>query len=328
MNAASSMTGLVPGIKYKAVSETDWLAAHLFYQGDIDQLLVDLVAPLKRELIAERLADCCFFLRYWEGGNHVRLRMLVREESARDRVKELVETRGQEYFKRNPSPDLLWSGHYKRIAEKLARSEGLNSYTTELYPNNSVVFLPYRREHDRYGYGAAIQTVERHFVESSRIVLDLLARRMTNGQRDTICFSAILLAWFCSEPDPVRLHEWREPLYSAWAGRLAFLDEHTNEFADRFERCQKRLGELTRRLRAFAWGGSSAGGHSWVDGGGEPLSTWKESIAGLVEANVTFGVLDICVHLFCNRLGISPPNEVYLRYLATRCVDVLTEEGR
>lgn len=314
------MSGASRAAVHSGTPETDWLAAHLFHQGDIDRMLVGLVTPLGHELTAERLAGGWFFLRYWEGGNHVRLRMLVHDDSARDRVRELVEARGQEYFRRNPSPDLLRPGYYQRIAADLAGSENLTSYTTGLYPNDSVVFLPYRREHDRYGYGAAMEAVEWHFVDSSRIALDLLARRLTTEQRDTVCFSLMLLAWFGGEPDAVRLREWREPLHAAWADRFELLGGVTeDEFAERFARRKERLVALTRRLQAF----------SCSEGSGEPLSAWAESIARLRDAMYVpaFPVLDICVHLFCNRLGISPPGEVYLRYLATRCVDLLAEEG-
>jgi Lantibiotic biosynthesis dehydratase C-term len=38
-------------------------------------------------------------------------------------------------------------------------------------------------------------------------------------------------------------------------------------------------------------------------------------------------VVDTCVHLFCNRLGVSLPDEGYLRYLAARTTVDLAEKG-
>ncbi|MGH4023796.1 MAG: thiopeptide-type bacteriocin biosynthesis protein [Pseudonocardiaceae bacterium] len=311
------------GAALGATVETDWLAAHLFHQGDIDRMLVGLVAPLEHELTAERLIDGWFFLRYWEGGNHVRLRLLVPDGSARDRVRELVTARGEEYFRRNPSPELLHPEQYRRIAADLAGAENLSGYATELYPNDSVVFLPYRREHDRYGYGTAMEAVERHFMDSSRIALDLLTRRLTAQQRDSVCFSLMLLAWFGGEPDLGRLREWRDLLHTSWADRFELLGGAggvvQDEFAELFARRRERLVGLSRKLRAF----------SCSEQTDTPLAAWARSIARLCAARYApaLPVLDICVHLLCNRLGISPPGEVYLRYLATRCLDVLAEEG-
>lgn len=308
-----------------AFVETDWLAAHLFHQGDIDRMLVGLVAPLGHELAAGGLVEGWFFLRYWEGGNHVRLRMLVPDTSARERVRDLVTARGEEYFRRNPSPELLRPEQYRRIAVDLAGAENLTGYATELYPNDSVVFLPYRREHDRYGYGTAMEAVERHFMDSSRIALDLLSRRLTTPQRDSVCFSLMMLAWFGGEPDPARLREWRELLHASWATRFGTLAGGAggtleDEFAERFVRHRERLVGLSRKLRAF----------TCPEQTDTPLAAWAQSIARLRAARYSpvLPVLDSCVHLFCNRLGISPPGEVYLRFLATRCVDVLAEEGR
>lgn len=55
--------------------DTRWPAWHLFHDEDLDGLLWEVARPLIRQLLAEGLADSFFFIRYPEGGNHIRLRL-------------------------------------------------------------------------------------------------------------------------------------------------------------------------------------------------------------------------------------------------------------
>lgn len=178
--------------------ETDWVSAHLFYHGNLDLLLVELVAPLVDELAADGLCDEYFFLRYWDGGTHLRLRLLAPPPSADD-VRSRVTERCRRFFRERPAPTTLDPGEYLQTAGELARREGVADYARRPYPNNSVAFIPYRREHGRYGQGASIQAVERHFVESSRIALSLVKVGLSPRQRDTTACSLLMLAWFCGE---------------------------------------------------------------------------------------------------------------------------------
>jgi hypothetical protein len=237
------------------VRESDWVSAHVFYQGDLTELVVDGAAPLVREMVSGGLASGWFFLRYWEGGTHLRLRVLpAGGDGNGDAVRALLTERLGRYLRERPSAELMQPAEYARLAPVLAARERMPSYAETMYPNNSVVFLPYRREHGRYGHGASVEAVERHFVESSRLAAALLAGRRRRdgvpaapsdavpaassdagprgavagegwpGRRDTIAFSLILLTWLVCQPDPARLAEAGGGLYRAWGRGLDALD--------------------------------------------------------------------------------------------------------
>ncbi|GAA3861925.1 hypothetical protein GCM10022243_30260 [Saccharothrix violaceirubra] len=295
----------------RTTTAADWLAAHLFHHGNLDDLLVRLVAPLVREL--DRPA---FFLRYWDGGNHVRLRVLAPDD--RDAVGAVIRDRAEAYFAESPAPDLMSAEHYRSVAPGLALGEGLTDYLPELRPNNSVLFQPYTREHHRYGHGASMEAAEHHFAESSAVVLDLLGTHPSTRQRDTACYALILLAWFAAEPDPVRLTAWRDRLDRGWAERFGPLGVVAEaESAQVFERDRGTLVAIADRLRAGRVGGSV-------------LGRWSASVTALAaslrrpDARAPEGgplpVLDACAHLLCNRLGVSPAAEVHLRRLAVAAV--------
>src|SRR5881394_1255402 len=83
----------------------DWLSAHLFYQGSLDQLLRQLVSPLVGDLRDRRLIAGHFFLRYWQGGPHVRLRLLPRQADAAEEIRDAVRTAAAGFYATSPAPD-------------------------------------------------------------------------------------------------------------------------------------------------------------------------------------------------------------------------------
>lgn len=286
--------------------ETDWVSAHVFCHADHDRLLVELVVPLLAELATDGLCQQYFFLRYWEGGPHVRVRMLA-APADHGELRERVVERCERFFDDQPATRTVAATDYVQSAARLAHREGRHHYVRQLYPNNSVVFLPYRREHDRYGYGASMEAVEQHFVESSRIALGLVAAGITSRQRDTAALSMLLLTWLgLLESEGSVDHS------------LARTTSHAVTEPDPLQRQTAR--RLAERMRGIAAQGSAAVG----DGA---FAAWTRSTARLQTAlsnPPAWQVLDTCGHLVCNRLGVLPDSEAYLRYLAA---ESLTEMG-
>jgi len=279
--------------------ESDWLSAHAFYHDDLDRLLLGAVAPL-----VERLQTGWFYLRYWDGGPHVRLR--VRSGAG---VRELVEDCFARHFAADPARGQLSEGEYLHSAAELAGLERMGKYADRLYPNNSVVFIPYRRELDRYGDGPAIEAVEHHFFQSSRIALGIVAGVPAPRRTDAAC-AMLLLAWFSVE--------------SELDGLLA----RNRMIADRYPAtapAPDHLGwaaDLARRMRVLA------GRVTEITGNGALLE-WARATATLRDSLADCGtpprkaaeVIDDCAHLLCNRLGIPIQTEGRLRGLAAAALE-------
>jgi len=260
-----------------------WVSLHVFHHGDLDALLVDGVRPLVGELHRRSLIDGFFFLRYWEGGPHVRIRL---SSTAGDRVRDLATDRLRAHLAAHPSQAPTGTGDYGELAARLAAREGMTAYLREPMPNDTVHEIAYRPETGRYGDGASLARAERHFVESSRIALGLIAAGTTRAQRQTVAFSALLLARHGRRlPAPAR-HDAYEPHYL---------------------RTRDVLHDLARRTDEVAAGTSPLP----ADGA---LTAWWRTVRTLPDPRVA----DLCAHLFCNRLGIGPDDERCLRYLAAR----------
>jgi thiopeptide-type bacteriocin biosynthesis protein len=58
------------------IDSRDWLSLHLYSDQSYRLILLEILGPLLKTLIAEEFVDRFFFVRYWdEGGQHIRLRL-------------------------------------------------------------------------------------------------------------------------------------------------------------------------------------------------------------------------------------------------------------
>ncbi|WP_171060204.1 thiopeptide-type bacteriocin biosynthesis protein [Streptomyces montanus] len=292
------------------MSDGGWISAHLFHHGDLDQVLTGLVDPLAEEMRERALADRCFFLRYWDGGPHIRLRVLPKNDAVRDDVRRLIEHRAAAYFARCPAPDVLTQEEYLASAQEIGAWEGVVP-TERMYTNNSVHFLPYQREHHRYGRGRTVETVEEHFAESSTLALAQLRSGAGRQRRETAVLCCLLIAWLLGSADVPDLAR----------RQLAKAGPRGSGQAALYERQRDQVLALAATMRRSAWERrrlSSDGGTLW---------RWTSSLTRVVDAlnaDATApsaeSAADLCAHLFANRVGVRVDTEGVLRYLAARAV--------
>src|SRR5215218_10501986 len=58
-----------------------WLSFHVFLPGPFDSFLVDHLAPALQDDLKSGTIKRFFFIRYSEGGNHIRLRLMSGAQS-------------------------------------------------------------------------------------------------------------------------------------------------------------------------------------------------------------------------------------------------------
>ncbi|MGK4585821.1 lantibiotic dehydratase C-terminal domain-containing protein [Kitasatospora sp. HPMI-4] len=317
----------------------DWVCAHVFYDTGQDGLLSGCVRPLVGELLAEGLVQRYFFLRYWEGGPHVRLRLLPARTADRAEVELRTRNRILAFLERHPAPNVVDRSRFARQAAELAGLEGRAGHDQVVRENNTVEFLPYEREHAEYGYGPAIAAIERHFFESSRLALSVVAAEATLEQRALLAFDLVVGVFALS--DEVR-DRWRRhggpPLpfgsgpeapetvarHLAQRERLRERALHTWRMAARGEGTDQRAYWLAsvRGLRDELHGLEDRGGFS---------TEWAASpLAGPLDLAATGHpatslVLLRCAHLVNNRLGLTLWQENQLRFLVGRVLAELPE---
>lgn len=151
-----------------------WLSAHIFYFDEPDSLLLDCVRPLVRELEKRELIDSFFFIRYWEGGPHIRFRLHGNTAILETEVKPFVDARVNEYLSAYPSTALIDEEEAKERHTRLHQREYGVAAFSPLYPNNSLQYIAYTPENGRYGGPGGVAVAEAHFEISSRIAFSLL----------------------------------------------------------------------------------------------------------------------------------------------------------
>ncbi|MET9783453.1 lantibiotic dehydratase C-terminal domain-containing protein [Nocardiopsis alba] len=158
----------------ETAERAEWFAVHVYLPYSLQTaFLCEDVAPLVGDLGAR---GRFFFLRYWKGGPHLRLRFdgrhtQVGPEEVVERLESLV-----------PHGDQEARGQYDLQAASqagLARME--NEEVMAARPFGAVERFDYLPEYDKYGGPQGIEIAETVFCDTSGAVLDLLAatRRST-----------------------------------------------------------------------------------------------------------------------------------------------------
>ena len=291
----------------------EWISAHAqfdapLYDVAFDDLIRRVYGPIRSRCVAEAWCDRPFFVRYGEGGPHLRIRVRALE-GASAQVRDSIE-------------------------RAVARANG----------PRALRWVAYKPETERYGGAAALEVAEDYFTLSSDIALRMLdsgalAERSTRLASALSCMVVLLgrwfedpseLAWLCraycavggstlagaggAPPENTLLdsayRSQRKRLHSAVQGILACVRRQA-DFEDAILMdWQAGVCRLHGRLRDLHGEGAIAGpsDRSWRYVGQQLLGSY--------------------LHMMNNRLGIRRDEEVYLAYIVARTVCDLTSGPR
>lgn len=158
--------------------ESLWISSYIFYDPQkIDFLLLKGVYPFVMDL-----NNNFFFIRYRANGSHIRLRIKAKNHDDKITIKRNLTSYFDGWFKKFPSereePEYVKAGKYY------------------WYPNNSIHYVEYVPEIDRYGGNLGIHIAEEHFEFSSKTVLELLDQTADLNYNKKLAFSLILNSFF------------------------------------------------------------------------------------------------------------------------------------
>lgn len=273
---------------------TPWQSAHLFHTGDLDDLIRAVVTPLARS------ATASFYLRYWESGPHVRLRL---KGVPRDEIR----ARAARWFADHPSP-AVDAPAYRRLAAVLAKGERRERYDPTLHPTGSVVFIPYEPEEHVYGNMPA---VERHFGISSSLALDVLHGAPEMERRTAVGLAVLTLTMAACQPDLAEAAR-RSPPHDPGDLPAALVAQterlwHLKDGPGLLGTWAASINDLAASLPATTGDAGSAHAHLAVIGDDPQRAR----------------VLLRCAHLFHNRIGLRPGPESHVSTLAARALAAL-----
>ncbi len=312
-----------------------WVSAHLFHHGDQDALIVGALRPAVERLRLAGQADGFFFLRYWEGGPHVRLRVLTRPDQV-TQVRAAIEESAAEFFRTAPSTTPMTAEEYADSSPGLAALEQMTDYDRELHPDNSVAFIDYRPETEVFGTGRSLEAVERQLMAGSALAVELIARGRKPGQRAMDAFAMLAANRTLFTGILPELAYQARFMVESGGGAAQLLGSPAFERHFDANKAQLRAGleAVWASTRGVALPeGSVVNG--WLASTRDLNDTLVElELLGRLDAYPTFEapadvldhinhlvpqlIVERCAHLMCNRLGISLAQESHLRLLLTR----------
>ena len=265
-----------------------WSADHVYISPGrmSDRFLLRIAAPLLRDLAG---AGNWFFIRYGEGGPHLRIRVAVDDPAVSDRLHECWRQAAPRHVDAAPLA-IEW-----RSDDAPEREPG------------SVHRIAYEPEVARYGGPRAMASNERLFCQSTSLALGIIGATLGDADRRIGQAIKIMIASVRSfADDPAEIGEIFRRYAAGWRSFLAptgwtpdgepvaLSDPHAIEAA---------LLETPDERRSYS-------------------SAWRGCLAALIAAldaddaaPLTASKPDIVMsqlHMFCNRLGLSPAMEFHL----------------
>ncbi|EAF5204938.1 hypothetical protein C3F48_14840, partial [Listeria monocytogenes] len=145
-----------------------WTSLHIYYYDNQDYLVRNLIYPVIADIEKQ-----FFFIRYWDGGPHIRLRVKNLKES---HTKYLVEQCSL-FLKKNPSTISIDAEIYSRQSKALSEQEKEGTIIKELIENNSIKLEKYNRESEKYFGIQGLKIAEEQFYYSSQLVISFLMEK-------------------------------------------------------------------------------------------------------------------------------------------------------
>lgn len=237
--------------------------------------------------------DKWFFIRYWQGGPHIRLRYLEKDVNESNIVN-FIESLLKKYENR----EFLIPGSIndKNLAD-FEKTENV-----EWYKNLTVEPIPYIAEYDRYGGESVMELSEDIFMESSKFVLDIV-EKISFNQRIIVSFDIMLLTFKSIFKE--ELYKYIKYYKSYWNrysnndNLEAYEAAYYNVLKNRFVDIEKNIKKYEKIYGKYL---------SFLDKKYDEIKNNQTSYKKGYEHGIMFSY----VHMNNNRLGMFPEMEYFL----------------
>ncbi|MYY82680.1 MULTISPECIES: thiopeptide-type bacteriocin biosynthesis protein [unclassified Streptomyces] len=168
-----------------------WTSFHLHAasnaQSVVDRIVTEVVGPVAG-------GRPWFFIRYWQGGPHVRLRLADLDAAEAARTEAELSRLLADAGRLRAGEEPLSAEDYRADATRFAANEsGVDRHVQELRPPG-VHHATYEPETERYGGAGLMPRTEALFQLSSELVLALLPHVTSAGARSALALRATISA--------------------------------------------------------------------------------------------------------------------------------------
>lgn len=299
-----------------------WINYYIYYQNDFTILLKNGISPLIKLLSKLQLLEEYFFLRYWKGGPHLRLRLRASESSI-NKLTELTESYLEKYLQKYPSETSINPKIYENASRIFSSLENERCIDLNLVENNKLIRAEYEPEKHKYGGEIGVKIAERIFIESSKIIMDIIDKpTFTTKSRYTSGISMMFIAVKAFELGLSEMVEFFNHYYTYWKKILSkdycefeiekIADAQKNVLSSIFEKVNN--GDIYKIKAFLQWYNILANERLNLL---KSLPEIKEQISYDMAKETTIKyLLSQFIHTHNNRLGLFATEEAILGYLA------------
>lgn len=293
----------------------NWISLHIFHNYSFEKVLNEHIFPLTNYLKEKKYIRSMFFIRYWEGGPHIRYRVLPLANTDISLLKNIIFNKSKKYFSELKKENLKYS----------------------------FEFIDYIKEKTRYGGGKLINVAEEHFQDSSNTILKLLNSNFLNWNYSTaISFAIQMHTVFAKKlnADIDKSIIFFELYYKHWLFYSVKLNkdgEATQEQVDKvkvfFKESYKKQETTTNYIVKAIW--EELESIEWLGKWSKSCSKIKSLLMQVNEEDIEllnspyihensnlsirdqklFSIFDSYIHMTNNRLGIHLRDEAFIAYI-------------
>ncbi|HEY3903794.1 MAG TPA: thiopeptide-type bacteriocin biosynthesis protein [Streptosporangiaceae bacterium] len=291
-----------------------WRALHIYLHRpmeQVDQVIKSCIVPLAAGLIADGKATSWFFIRYWEGGPHLRLRLADADDAT---LGQAIRTIG-DFLTELPPVEQLDPGEFYAEAGHSPQAQDRFGW----HADGAIVEQPYVPEVGRYGGTEAIGLAETLFRQSSEVAVAVLSGTPRTGLLAR-AVDLLLAVVHTLEIEPAEAAIWLRGYFYAWefikeapvtdaAAVRALAERDLVADASPWPRRSELVAAALQRPRSAY--------QAWA----EAVSKTQTALLALAEADRLSDdprrILLSQLHMLHNRLGLSIVEEQYLCWLVS-----------
>lgn len=328
-------------------ANSKWLAGYIYYGEPLDKVVEEAVIPFVQEVMKNDWIDNFFFIRYWERGPHIRLRFLGDADKLETELKPYWLKYFDEYFKKSPS-DRQEPVFSDDVAEE-----------HRWFPNNSVQFIEYEPETERYGGDDCLIISEEFFQYSSETIFELMSEGEGDWGYDRALGAGIqmhLSMAFGLGMDRSQMIGFFDRYFSRWLPRAYYffekdiseeeLNKRRKETLEAFESTyanqQENLGTFFNQIIELLKENDYE--DTWLETWVKGSIATKSDLDSLIEKEaytptkyyeiledsgfskteqIRWALYDSYVHMTNNRLGILNRDEAYLAFIISKTLKLI-----
>lgn len=283
-----------------------WKSLHIFYYDNHDFLIREGIYPaiLKNEI--ERF----FFIRYWENGPHIRLRIKdLKEESFRNIKQDIYN-----FVNQNPSKKVIDESKYIKTALEYGKKEKNFTNNMGIVANNTVRDWKYEPEFEKYHGIDGVAIAEKEFVYSSKLSMLVLSSRPSNSEK--YLFGAVFSLMILKD---VLKNNYE--ISNFLSGYIQYWRKFSGINDQSFFKIEKQVAEYSISKKTFQIIKNFYDNHK--------LHLFHQVVFDDLKNIKDNPFKSFCynfVHLFNNRLGMSPAEEIIISYMGKKLLGEIKYE--